>query len=50
MKRIFVYEYLSAGGEMAGEGDAAADELLGMGQTMRDAMTADLLALPKIMT
>ena len=40
--RIFVYEYLSGGGDMAGE---AAGELLAMGQAMRDAIVADLLAL-----
>ena len=47
-KRIFVYEYLSGGGLMAGagpDGDAASVELLAMGQSMRDAITADLLAL-----
>ncbi|MEJ8823368.1 ATP-grasp domain-containing protein [Variovorax humicola] len=48
-KRIFVYEYLSAGGEMAGESPAgehaAADDLLAMGQSMRDAIVADLLSL-----
>lgn len=42
MTRIFVYEYLSGGGDMAGE---AAGELLAMGQSMRDAIAADLLAL-----
>ena len=42
MNRIFVYEYLSGGGDMAGE---AAVELLAMGQSMRDAIVADLLAL-----
>ena len=51
-QRIFVYEYLSGGGLMAGAGldtdagtDAASAELLAMGQSMRDAITADLLAL-----
>lgn len=47
-KRIFVYEYLSGGGLMAGAGpdaDGASVELLAMGQSMRDAITADLLAL-----
>ena len=47
-KRIFVYEYLSGGGQMAGAGpdaDAASVELLAMGQSMRDAITVDLLAL-----
>ncbi|MDM0073261.1 ATP-grasp domain-containing protein [Variovorax sp. J2P1-59] len=39
MKRIFVYEYLSGGGE------TAPGELLAMGQSMRDAIMADLLRL-----
>jgi tyramine---L-glutamate ligase len=38
MKRVFVYEYLSGGGE-------AGSELLAMGQAMRDAIAADLIAL-----
>jgi len=42
MNRIFVYEYLSAGGEMAAE---ATGELLSMGESMRDAVVADLLRL-----
>jgi predicted ATP-grasp superfamily ATP-dependent carboligase len=49
MKRIFVYEHLSAGGEMAGETSALhddeADALLAMGQQMRDAIVRDLLGL-----
>lgn len=44
MKRIFVYEYLSGGGEMAGT-EASRGELLAMGRAMRDAITADLLGL-----
>lgn len=40
--RIFVYEYLSGGGDLAG---GLADELPAMGQAMRDAMVADLLAV-----
>lgn len=44
MKRIFVYEYLSGGGQIAGAG-AQHDELLAMGQAMRDAITVDLLRL-----
>jgi hypothetical protein len=40
--RVFVYEYLSGGG-WHDEGDAAADELLLSGQSMRDAMVADLV-------
>ena len=39
MKRIFVYEYLSGGGEMA------SGDLLAMGQSMRNAIMADLLRL-----
>ncbi|MGJ7506693.1 ATP-grasp domain-containing protein [Variovorax sp. GT1P44] len=39
MKRIFVYEYLSGGGE------SAPGELLVMGQSMRNAIMADLLRL-----
>jgi len=42
MTRVFVYEYLSGGGDGAAGG---AGELLAMGQAMRDAMAADLLAL-----
>ena len=38
MKRVFVYEYLSGGGE-------AGSELLAMGQSMRDAIVTDLIAL-----
>ncbi|MEJ8850630.1 ATP-grasp domain-containing protein [Variovorax rhizosphaerae] len=49
MKRIFVYEHLSAGGELAGELSAAhsadADALLAMGRQMRDAIVVDLLGL-----
>ena len=40
MTRIFVYEYLSGGGD-----PAAHDDLLPMGQSMRDAVVADLLSL-----
>ena len=42
MSRVFVYEYLSGGGDTAADG---AGELLAMGRAMRDAMAADLLAL-----
>lgn len=42
MTRVFVYEYLSGGGDGAADGTG---ELLAMGQAMRDAMAADLLAL-----
>ena len=44
MKRIFVYEYLSGGGLMTA-GEAASDELLTLGTSMRDAIVADLLRL-----
>lgn len=40
MTRIFVYEYLSGGGD-----PAAHDDLLPMGQSMRDAVVADLVRL-----
>ena len=39
MKRVWVYEYLSAGGEFHG------DALLAMGVSMRNAMVADLLRI-----
>jgi tyramine---L-glutamate ligase len=42
MTRIFVYEYLSGGGE---QGGASNGELFAAGLAMRDAITADLLAL-----
>lgn len=44
MRRVFVYEYLSGGGHMAGTGTSGG-ELLAMGRAMRDAMVADLLRL-----
>lgn len=44
MKRIFVYEYLSGGGLMA-DTAGSGDDLLTMGQSMRDAIVADLLRL-----
>ena len=44
MKRILVYEYLSGGGPRAGA-EGAGDELLAMGQAMRDALAADLTQL-----
>jgi predicted ATP-grasp superfamily ATP-dependent carboligase len=44
MKRVFVYEYLSAGGDV-GDPQAGAT-LLPAGVAMRDAIVADLLALP----
>jgi len=40
MTRVLVYEYLSGGGD-----PAANDDLLPMGQSMRDAIVADLLRL-----
>ncbi len=42
-QRVFVYEYLSGGGARDLGDDAAADELLPLGLSMRDAMVADLL-------
>ena len=42
MKRVFVCEYLSAGG-LVSAGESANDELLAMGTSMRDAIVADLL-------
>ncbi len=44
MKRVFVYEYLSGGGLMAGA-DTSGGALMAMGRAMRDAIVADLLAL-----
>jgi predicted ATP-grasp superfamily ATP-dependent carboligase len=41
--RVFVYEYLSGGGWTDHGDDAAADELLPLGLSMRDAMVADLM-------
>jgi len=41
--RVFVYEYLSGGGWTDYGDDAAADELLPLGLSMRDAMVADLM-------
>ncbi|WGT65324.1 ATP-grasp domain-containing protein [Variovorax paradoxus] len=41
--RVFVYEYLSGGGWSDYGDDAAADELLPLGLSMRDAMVADLM-------
>lgn len=43
MTRVFVYEYLSGGGTIAGDPSAEA-ELLPLGRSMRDAMAADLAA------
>ena len=48
MRRVFVYEYLSGGGQMASagkSGDTPGGELLAMGRAMRDAIVADLLQL-----
>lgn len=44
MKRILVYEYLSGGGEL-GDAQAPGGALLAMGQAMRNAIVADLIAL-----
>jgi len=41
-QRVFVYEYLSGGGWSDYGDGAAADELLPLGLSMRDAMVADL--------
>jgi predicted ATP-grasp superfamily ATP-dependent carboligase len=46
MRRVFVYEFLSGGGAMADEAEAAA--LLPLGVSMRDAIVADLLDLPDV--
>lgn len=46
MKRVFVFEYLTGGGE-AGSDDER-DELMPQGRAMRDAMVADLLATPGV--
>ena len=46
MRRIFVYESLSGGGEVGSEADAAA--LLPQGLAMRDAIVADLLRVPDL--
>lgn len=46
MRTIFIYEYLSGGGEIEHEADAA--ELLPMGLSMRDAMVSDLQRLPDL--
>lgn len=42
MNRVFVFEYLTAGGAVEG-GEAAVQTLLPLGLRMRDAMVADLL-------
>lgn len=42
-QRVFVYEYLSGGGWSDYGDDTAADELLPLGLSMRDAMVADLV-------
>lgn len=42
MRRVFVYEYLSAGGRLDDDPQAAA-ELMPMGVAMRDAMVLDML-------
>lgn len=46
MKRVFVFEYLSGGGLIAGDDDGkAAAELMPLGCLMRNALVADLLAM-----
>ena len=44
MKRVFVYEYLCGGG-LVDDDEAASDELLPLGLSMRDALLADLMRL-----
>lgn len=46
MKRVFVFEYLTGGGEVGS--DAERDELMPMGRLMRDALVADLLTVPGV--
>jgi predicted ATP-grasp superfamily ATP-dependent carboligase len=46
MRSIFIHEYVSGGGELDREADAA--ELLPMGLAMRDALLADLLRIPDL--
>ena len=46
MKRIFVYETLSGGGQLAeADGETASDDLFAAGLSMRNAVVADLLRL-----
>jgi predicted ATP-grasp superfamily ATP-dependent carboligase len=45
VRRVLVYEFLSAGGIIAGLGPHEAAELRAQGTAMRDAMLADLAAL-----
>jgi predicted ATP-grasp superfamily ATP-dependent carboligase len=45
MRSVFVYEYLSGGGDLDGE---AADCLLPQGVAMRNAIVADLLRVPEV--
>jgi len=49
LTRVFVYESLSAGGLPAGMDAAVAAELRDQGQAMRDALAADLAALPDVL-
>lgn len=46
MKRVFVFEYVTAGGDVGGP--EQRDELMPMGRAMRDALVADLLAVPGV--
>jgi tyramine---L-glutamate ligase len=46
MRRIFIHEFLSGGGEAGGSAEAA--ELLAQGRAMRDALVADLLRVPDL--
>lgn len=45
LRRVFVYEYLSGGGRLDDDPQAAA-ELMPMGVAMRDAMVLDMLCAP----
>ena len=46
MRRIFIHEYLTGGGDIADESEAA--ELLPLGRAMRDALLGDLLRVPDL--
>ena len=46
MKRVVVFEYVTAGGDVGGPNER--DELMPMGRAMRDALVADLLAVPGV--
>lgn len=50
MPKVLVHEYLSGGGALDGVAPAEAAALLAQGRAMRDAMLADLRALPDVET